>query len=167
MRIYLLRHGTAIEREEAQAKGISDPDRSLVARGREKNLKMLQWFKSQGIQFDAMLVSPYKRAQQTAEQLRPLLVGAHHPNLVELIPSAPVSAFAQWLKSIHKNYTSMLVVGHEPMLSSFASWLCSGSQESFIDLKKSGCICLEIESLSDLNARSAELKWIVSPKQLG
>ncbi len=164
MKIYLLRHGAAIDREVAQAKSIADPDRPLTPKGREKNLEIFAWFKNQGIVFDAMMVSPYRRAVQTGEHLKPLVKGPLHPGVVELIPSAPVQSFAQWLKTLNKNYTSILVIGHEPMLSSFASWLLAGSVQSFIDLKKSGCICLEIESLGDLSARGAELKWVIAPK---
>lgn len=166
MKIYLLRHGTAQEREEAIGKGLPDAERALLPKGKEKNLEMLNWFKDQGIEFDALMSSPYRRALQTAEQMRPVVKGDLHLAVVELIPSAPVASFGQWLKTLNKNYRSILVVGHEPMLSGFASWLCAGAMSSFIELKKSGCLCLEVESLQDLSARSAELKWTVNPKLL-
>src|SRR5690606_5997861 len=82
----------------------------------------------------------------------------------ELVPEAPPQAFARWLQNSAPRATSVLAVGHEPQLSVFASWCLAGASESFIDLKKSGAICLEIESFDAIAPGRATLKWILGPK---
>lgn len=166
MRLYLIRHGAAMERDEALEKKIDDSQRPLVSKGREKNLQLLQCLKGQGIVVELMAVSPFLRAEQSAAQYKELVRGPISSGVVELIPSAPPQAFVQWLKVNAKSVTACAVVGHEPQLSNLASWLLAGAMESFFDLKKSGCICLEVESLSELGPRGAILKWVMGPKQM-
>lgn len=164
MKIYIFRHGIALDRDEALIKKVEDAGRPLTEKGRERNQQMLNWFKQQEISIEAMVVSPYLRAVQTSVQLKDIVKGKTFSGVVELIPSAPPQAFVQWTKAHAKNLTNILVIGHEPQLTCLASWLVSGSQVSNIDLKKSGCICLEVESLLELGPRSAIIKWIIGPK---
>ncbi len=170
MKIFIFRHGIAVDRDEAAKNGIDDTKRPLTEKGRDRNQLMLKWMENQKIKVDGLAVSPLLRAVQTAAQLKPLLNGQpkgnFFPGVVELIPSAPPQAFVQWLKANSKNMTSIMVVGHEPNLSGLASWLASGVMESFFELKKSGCILLEVENIAELGPRCANIKWVIGPKQI-
>ena len=58
MKLWLLRHG------QAQAEARSDAQRELTPYGREEVLQSLEHLR--GCSLDAIFVSPYIRAQQTA-----------------------------------------------------------------------------------------------------
>ena len=113
---------------------------------------------------DLLVSSPYLRAKQTALIFQRTLRVKRMIEVMELIPSAPPVAFAQWLEANAGVATSVVVVGHEPQLSVFASWVLSGQMQSFIDLKKSGMIGIEIESLQEVKAGDGDLKFLINPK---
>lgn len=166
MKLILFRHGLALDRQESLAMKMADSLRPLVLRGRERTLKMGKALKKMDLPIDLIVTSPFVRAQETAQILFEFCKVAEIHECTELVPSAPPMAFAQWLKNTAKRATCVLAVGHDPQLSIFASWAIAGTTTSMIDLKKSGMICLEIESFEDLSAKSAILKWVVQPKNI-
>lgn len=166
MKLVLFRHGTALDRELAVLQKMDDSKRPLTDKGRERTEKMAKILKDWNENFDFIVSSPLTRALQTAEILNNHLKIKNLFESPELVPSAPPQAFAQWLRTHSQNSTSILAVGHEPQLSVFASWALSTQLSSFIDLKKSGMIRLEIESFEQFKAGSAELSWLVQPKLL-
>jgi len=166
MKLILFRHGTAVDRELALAQKMEDSQRPLTQKGREKTEKMAKSLKSMGLDVDLLVTSPLVRAYQTAEILFPSVKSKDIHQCAELVPSAPPQAFAQWLKSHSRNATCVMAVGHEPQLSTFASWALAASVHSFIELKKSGAICLEFEALDEITARSATLLWVLQPKMI-
>lgn len=167
MKLILFRHGLAVDRELALMRKMEDSQRPLVPKGREKTEKMAKRLKELGLKIEMLVSSPLVRAYQTAEILFPMVKSKDLHQCAELVPSAPPQAFAQWLKTHSKNATCVMAVGHEPQLSVFASWALAASIHSFIELKKSGALCLEFESLDDITARSATLLWVLQPKLLG
>ena len=58
----------------------------------------------------------------------------------------------------------MLIVGHEPYLSSLLSELISGNPRARISLKKAGMAKVTIDSLTP--KASGELKWLLTPRQI-
>ena len=59
----------------------------------------------------------------------------------------------------------MMLVGHEPGLSRLASLVLTGSAERLaIDLKKGGCIAIELEKL--VPPTGATLRWLLTARQL-
>lgn len=166
MRIVLFRHGLAVDRDEAQKKKIDDAMRPLVEKGKIKSLKVAKLLKAYEPRFDLLVSSPLLRAQQTADVVSRVLTYGRYAESFELAPETPPHAFARWLQSEASQCSSVLVVGHEPQLSSFASWCLAGTDDSFIDLKKSGVICLNLESAEAVGPKCAELKWMIHPKLL-
>jgi phosphohistidine phosphatase SixA len=55
-----------------------------------------------------------------------------------------------------------MLVGHEPNLSSLASFLLGGTTDISINIKKGGVCCLSVDDLH--NDRKAVLEWLVTPK---
>lgn len=166
MKLILFRHGLAMERDEAIKIRMEDSLRPLVDKGKEKAKVMSKALHKWEREVDFIVSSPYVRAMETAEILGGVYGGLEIQESAELVPSCPPAAFAQWLKSNAKTATTVVAVGHEPHLSCFASWSLTGSKTSFIDLKKSGMLCLEIESFEDLGPQSALLRWSVQPKNI-
>jgi len=58
----------------------------------------------------------------------------------------------------------ILLVGHEPQLSSTVSYLLSGKAGAAIQFKKGGLCCLEVDGMPP--QKSAVLQWALTPKQL-
>jgi phosphohistidine phosphatase len=167
MKLILLRHGLAVSRDEFMKTKKDDTLRPLVPRGREKTELMARQLKQWIGHADMLVTSPYVRAKQTAMIVKSILKPREGVvEAVELIPSAPPMAFAQWLRGHAALATSIVVVGHEPQLDLFATWCLSGQLESFIKIKKSGVVGLEIENFQELGAGTAELKFLLSPAHL-
>jgi phosphohistidine phosphatase len=166
MKLILMRHGLAVDRELFAAKKKDDSLRPLTARGRSRSRMVAKWLARREGAVNLIVQSPMTRARQTVAVIKPLLQARKIAESIELIPSAPPMAFAQWLKLNCLNETLIMVVGHEPQLSVFASWCLSGSTQSFLDLKKSGVICLSVESFQEVTPGCAELKWFLGPKEI-
>lgn len=166
MKLVLFRHGLAMDRDEAMAQKIQDQQRPLVDKGAERTRKVARYLKQQEEDFELLLYSPLLRSKQTAEILKEILGIKKTTEVIELVPDAPPEALAKWLQNSVPQVTRVLLVGHEPQLSSFATWCLSGERESFIDLKKSGAIGIEIESFSEISGGTAELKWVIQPKMV-
>jgi phosphohistidine phosphatase len=164
MKLVICRHGMAVQREDFLRVKKDDSLRPLVAKGKDRARMTGRFLKNWGYDFDMVVTSPYLRARQTAEILADVLKVSNLFESPELVPQAPPPAFAQWLQIHADECLAVLVVGHEPQLSSFATWCLSGQKESFIDLKKSGLISLEVESFSQIHPGSAILEYVLSPK---
>ena len=103
------------------------------------------------LSFDLILSSPYVRARQTAD------IVAEGLDL-ELVARAlraagagrgPGERSSQILRHERRTSDRILVVGHEPMLSSLISLLLSGEEDLEITLKKGGICKLRSELLRD------------------
>lgn len=67
MQIYIMRHG------QAEMMAYSDAERNLTNLGKQESELMAKHLAAQNINLDAVLVSPYIRAQQTWQAVRPFL----------------------------------------------------------------------------------------------
>lgn len=164
MKLILFRHGLAMDRDESSMLKIDDSMRPLVEKGKERTRKVSKGIKSLIGVDPILLTSPLLRAMQTAEIVAAQIRFEKVIEVSELVPEAPPQAFARWLQTSVPRATSVVAVGHEPQMSVFASWCLTGKTDSIIDLKKSGVICLEVESFDTLGPHSAELKWVLTPK---
>jgi phosphohistidine phosphatase len=164
LKLVLFRHGLAMEREDWQATSQDDSLRPLVSKGKIKSQQMAVKIQKLLKEVDMVVTSPYVRARQTAEVFKPVFKIKRLVESVELVPSAPPSAFCNWLKVHAAHKQNVIAVGHEPHLSQLATWLLSGQTESFLRLKKSGFIILEVESFVDLGPRGAQLHYLLQPK---
>lgn len=166
MKLILFRHGIAIDREEFIKKKKDDDLRPLTEKGRERTMIMAKALKSWLPEIDMVTSSPLVRAHQTAEIICETYKKSQIHESVELSPASPPMAYAQWLKLYAKTAQTIIAVGHEPQMSVFASWCLSGQTQSFIELKKSGIICLELASFEEIGPRTVNLLWAIPPKLL-
>lgn len=153
-----------MEREEAMTKGLDDALRPLTEKGAERTVRMARFLKEHEDDFQVLVTSPLLRAKQTAACIREVIPFSQSYQCSELVPQAPPQAFAKWVQATVLRATHVVAVGHEPQLSTLASWLLGGREETFIDLKKSGIVALELESFDHFGPQSALLKWLVPPK---
>lgn len=163
MNLYVLRHGLAVELTPDQL--AQDAERPLTPKGIRKLGKVAAGMRALELRFDLILSSPYLRARQTAELIARELQPRKRVKLCgELTPGAEVRELIDLLRRPEPLPASVLLVGHEPHLSTFISFLITGHHGCRITLKKGGLAKLSTESLKP--GQCATLDWLFGPKQL-
>jgi phosphohistidine phosphatase len=117
------------------------------------------------VSFEAILASPLVRARQTAELVARGLQIRNRLDLTEHL--APAGDFAQLVRQVNKLRPapkSVLLVGHEPYLSSLVSLLCTGGSHLTLNFKKGGLCRLEVGTLRC--GRCAVIEWLLAPRLL-
>lgn len=160
MKLYVLRHAIAEDRTPRQP----DSARRLTAPGEVKAARVLAHARSIGVRPGTVLTSPYVRAAQTAEIAREQLRLSAPAVVTEaLVPY--VNVFDLW-EGVREYFAGgdVMVVGHNPQLSSLVSWLL-GSRQDALWLKKSGLVALDVGAAGP--QPRAMLAWLLTPGSVG
>lgn len=163
MNLYLLRHGIAAE---LGTHGLTrDAERPLTAKGERKLWRIAEGIKALELSFDVILSSPYLRARQTAELIAEAIHASRKIEFSEsLTPAGSAKQLIDQINGVKAERENILLVGHEPHLSSFISLLVSGKAGLELVMKKGGLCKLSVESLK--HGRCAALEWLLTPSQL-
>ncbi len=116
MDLILWRHAEALEMREVQ----DDLDRALTPKGERQALRMADWLNRHLPSSTRVLVSPARRAQQTAAAL---------DRRVKTVPAlAPDGSVEGLLHAVRwpESREPVLVVGHQPTLGLAAAYLLCG-----------------------------------------
>lgn len=162
MILYILRHATA---EDAAEGGGDDGARKLTARSRDRMRDAAAGLRALGLKLDVILTSPLVRAAETAEIVSAAFNNEPAPQVLPALSSgvAPAEVLAA-LKPFTRDQ-EIMIVGHEPQLSSLASQLLSGSADAVrLRLKTGGCIAIELAPR--IERGGAELRWMLTHRQL-
>jgi phosphohistidine phosphatase len=154
MQLLLLRHGIA----EDHGPDGTDDARRLTDKGIAKTTAVVAGLVRVVDCPDAIFTSPKVRARQTAD----IVARAFDipPQVAAVLGDNDADAICDWLQRI--DHDTVMLVGHEPSFSGIIEKLCTGSLGDFIEMKKAGCACLEV----DVAARSAVLQWLAPAKLL-
>lgn len=162
MNLYLLRHGIA---EEQAKSGGPDCERRLTDKGRRRVREIARAMRGLKLEFDLVSTSPFPRARETAEIVTQVLGLKRRLQTSEALAIPPSSArLIEQLRAARPAPRSVLLVGHEPHLSSLASLLLTGSEAMELRLKKGGLCQLEVAELQ--TGRCASLAWLLTPGQM-
>ena len=156
-----MRHGEAV-RNVQSGPSASDADRPLTMSGKKEIEEISYFLRSLNIKFTLIVSSPLKRAHQTAcivSKIFKVANGLEYWD--ELKPEGAKLALVEKLSKLKEDST-VLLVGHEPFLSSFISEIVFGSPSGNLVLKKGGFAKLRI--LSNFPKMTAELRWLLSPR---
>jgi phosphohistidine phosphatase len=134
MHIYLVRHAAAVPRGEA----IVDHARPLSPDGRKRFERAVKGLDRLGVRFERIYHSPWVRARQTAELMKPLLDG-DFIETTELATTPGVKLLEQLAGE------RIAVVGHEPWMGELCALLLLGDTASgmLFPFKKGGVAHLE------------------------
>ena len=162
MSLYILRHGEAGKRLPT---GSKDSERALTVMGKQEVEKVAEALSELGIKFDFVITSPLKRAYQTAEIVAKTLKvkKGKMKGWSELQPEGKRQELYSKLSQF-KQESSILVVGHEPYLSTMICEVVFGNGSGKVVLKKGGIARIDITSFQP-NTK-AELRWLLTPKLL-
>jgi phosphohistidine phosphatase len=161
MDIYFLRHGKAAELGDP---GVTDDfSRELTPKGIEEIEAQAAVMERLGVAPDAILSSPLARAKQTAELVAKGL-GRKKSLLVSdaLAPGCDLERLGR-LVAQHASAKSLLVVGHEPDLSTMIGELV-GRGGARVEMKKGGLARVELRG--SLHVGAGMLVWLVPPRVL-
>ena len=159
MNLYILRHGIAADRSGEYP---DDNLRPLTRKGISRMRREVEGMGAIGIAPDLIISSTLVRAIQTAEiALQGLSAPSRMANSEALVPWAHPSQILRELAASHASASSVMVVGHEPHLSSLVSYILTGKISWLIDLKK-GALC----SIDLSPSGRGQLLWALAPRQL-
>ena len=136
----MLRHGIAIDRADPACP--TDPHRFLTEKGRARTRAACQGWATTGVEIDLLCVSPYVRAQQTAD-IAVEALGLQEVDRITvdaLVPMGEPDAVDEFLRGCAAE--SVLCVGHAPNLDELVAYLV-GAGEAVTSLKKAGVASIE------------------------
>ena len=163
MKLYLLRHGDAVEAGDPKFK---DAERPLTPKGIQRTKQLAHALQQMEISFEAVLSSPLTRARETAEiVLRGLAFSGKLDLTDSLTPFGSMENLVSLLKTLRPVPENVLLVGHEPYLSGFISLLCTGGPGLSLTMKKGALCRLAVETPSC--GKCATLDWLVQPRLIG
>jgi phosphohistidine phosphatase len=159
MNLYIVRHAIAVPRGTRGYE--DDSQRPLTDNGRKKMKKIVKGLYQFDIELDTILTSPYVRARDTAKILANEFEMEDQIHFSENL--VPPGNFEALITEIQEKYDvgSLALVGHEPMLSQFISWLATGNRDMKIILKKGGVGYLSSDHL--YQDHRATIEWLLTP----
>lgn len=161
MRLYMIRHGTALDRSSSLVS--SDSQRPLTKEGDAEMRIHACALKRLGITFEVVMTSPLLRALQTGQIVCEILDCMDRLTTCdELGPGCRIGELASLLQK-HGTAESVAVVGHNPDLEEMAAHLIGGAGSAIV-FKKGGVCRIDIERLRP--HPRGELIWHLSPKIL-
>lgn len=162
MELMIVRHAIAVEHGDPAYK--RDEDRPLTPEGMHKFRLAARGLKEFADKPERIVSSPLIRARQTAEILRDVVA----PDLKiefsdDLVPSGDFARALQFLKGLRVGRVA--IVGHEPHLSGFTSYLLVGEKSrADVIFKKGGAALVSFQDAP--GAGHGTLEWLVQPGAL-
>jgi phosphohistidine phosphatase len=164
MKLLVIRHAVAEDRDAFAATGLPDAQRPLTDDGRKKMRGAARGLKEIVSRINVLATSPLVRAAQTAEIIIKEYGGDLRARTIdELSPERRPDELLGWLRT-HQLGDTVAVVGHEPHLGFLVGWLLTGRNDSFVDFKKGGAVLLEFDDPP--SGGNAVLAWALPPKIL-
>lgn len=163
MRVLIVRHGIAMDWAEFAKINSDDSQRPLTDEGQNKTKKSAKGLvKLVDTDPELILSSPYTRAQQTAEIIKPHFPETPLKIIDGITPWDEPDPLFKQLRKLKQNF--VMVVGHNPHLSEFVMLSLAGPNQGFLRIKKAGAVLLEF--IGEIGPQQADLLWVLKPKQL-
>ena len=152
MRVYLVRHGKALPKEQ-------DSQRPLSPEGRQEVRSIAVQLSLAGLSVSQIRHSGKARARQTAELLA---AGVRHEEVVESDGLAPNDPVDDMLYELAARTEDLMIVGHLPFLNKLASLLLAYDESAgLVSFRNAGFVCLE--SIANGEWKMA---WMITPELL-
>lgn len=155
MRIWILRHG------QAEPSASTDSERSLTQAGRDEVVRMASLLRGQPV--DAVLASPYRRAQQTADVV---CAAIGFDRGIATVPwLTPDDEPSQCLRFLaERSEGNLLLVSHQPLVSQLVSLLVEGHRRGHYPMPTAGLVCLDTDFVA---AGLCRLQYLGNPAEVG
>ena len=159
IRVYLVRHGIAVEHGEQGQMG--DDARWLTARGRRRFRRMASAFARLGEPLDFIFSSPLVRAVQTAEILAAACRVSEIGILDELRSEGSVGKLLSEAGRRLKDDQAVALVGHDPQMSALVAAL-GDVKDAAIEFRKGAIVRIDVGALP--SGRPSSPRWWMKPK---
>ncbi|TGN19831.1 SixA phosphatase family protein [Leptospira idonii] len=123
--IYLLRHAKSEWDEPYQ----TDEERGLAERGKKQTKALRSFLHDYEIDVDLAFVSPAERTKRTYQALRKEILRLPKPDFKEAIYEAEEDDLLFLLHGVPDSVRSVMIVGHNPGLESFANAALYGAPD--------------------------------------
>ena len=154
MELYFLRHG------EAGFNAPTDFERVLTSGGEQAALNVGKFCAESSINFSRILTSPIIRAKQTAQCVLQELPETMIEECEFLTPDSDPRNLLEHLRS-YSTDSRLLLVTHEPFVSTCISSLISGNESVNIQMRPATFVLIET---SGVPARgNGRVRWILPP----
>jgi phosphohistidine phosphatase len=160
MKVFLVRHAVAHERN--RARWPNDVLRPLTPAGKRKFRMAARGLVSVLPRSAVLLSSPFVRARDTAALLAEALGRKKIIECGELASGEPAHKVFEMLRA--RKDEAVILVGHEPNLSTLLSACLHEHARLKIDFKKGGAACIEFDSR--IQPGRACLHWFLPPRVL-
>ena len=157
MILYLLRHGDAIRDTR-----VHDSDRPLSDFGQQQATTAGRFLRTAKTGIEHVLCSPLLRAQQTAAAVLNEIGPIPLSTTEHLTSSSDPRHILRELSELNKE--SVLLIGHEPHLSTTISVLLAGDERSRVMMRPGSLACIGAVALPESN--KALLQWLIHPEQM-
>lgn len=158
MNIFILRHGTAEDRD----KGTPDAERRLTKAGKKEVRAVSEQAHAAGVAPGVILTSPLVRAVETAQIAQEVFRTKQVAETKVLLPDGTPQQVWREIRA-HAEAQDVMLVGHEPQLSRIAAFLLEAPLA--IDLKKGALLRLTVQDQE--GPPRGVLKWLLTPKLAG
>jgi len=162
MNLFVLRHASAGTR---RTNPTVDVKRQLDKDGKRQCIQLAHVLNALTVNFDLIVSSPLKRSLQTA-QLVGTETGYETPILISNA-LAPGAAYPEFQRLLHEcsSYENVMVVGHNPNITSFLIQLVCGHNGQ-TGSRNQPRIRLRKGSIARLNMQRgpAALQWLLDPR---
>jgi phosphohistidine phosphatase len=162
VKILIIRHGPAGNREEWERAERDDRLRPLTPKGKKEVRRAATGLIRLVPAVDLLATSPWTRAAQTAEIVGKEC-GCEIEEVDQLTPDHKPEDLMMWLRE-QSRHKVVGLVGHEPHLGLLIGYLLTGKSLSFVDLKKGGASLLEMADPS--KPGTAVLEWLLTDREL-
>lgn len=167
--LYLLRHAKSSWDDPA----LADIDRPLAGRGRRDAKAMAAYLEQERIVPSLVLCSSARRTRQTLKPLKPLLTGSHIV-IDEALYAASEDRLLRRVREIDDEAASAMLIAHEPGIRQLALLLAgTGEEEARARMEEKfptgalAGLALSSDHWRSVAPGAGELRWFVTPKQLG
>jgi phosphohistidine phosphatase len=160
MEVFLVRH--AIAHERSRKRWPDDSKRPLTPGGKAKFRKAARGLKQWLPRSAVLLSSPYVRARETAALLSRALGGRKVNECPELASGEPAHKVFELLN--RRKERAVVIIGHEPNLSTLLSACLHERARLKIEFKKGGAACVGFATR--IEPGRATLRWMLPPRVL-
>lgn len=166
MRLLIVRHAVAVDRDTFARTGEPDALRPATAPGLKKMRQNVLGLRTLVPRVHVLASSPLVRARQTAELLQRPYGVAEIAHVPALAPDRKPVELVEWLAGLEAtsgDFTAA-VVGHEPHLGQLVSFLLTGRRRPFVEIRKGGACLLDLGE--DVAPGTAALRWMAGSRML-
>ena len=143
--LLIMRHAKSSWEEEGQ----SDHERPLNDRGLRDAPRMGEFLVKKGFTADAILTSSAKRARRTAEAVAQAMNRVEHVEAIDALYLADPLVYLASLRHLPEEARVVLIVGHNPGISEWASKLTRRMVE--MPTAAVACVTLPIDDWDAIN----------------